>query len=404
MLAGGLMTKLKRQKHPVLGVLVTVVSATVLVGSSSAAADAGRAVPPGKPVTVMTRNLYLGADLNPAIRAALAQPAGSSAQLVALANGTHAVRDIVDRTNFPVRARLLAGEIVAARPDLVALQEVALWRHGPLELNRLGVANATTIDIDFLQILVDELATQGAVYTVVRVQTEADVEAPSFVGSNPLSPTADASDIRLTMRDAVLMKVDPGLTVLDSGGANYTTRFVVGIGQVSYTFLRGYAWADVAVGAKTLRFIDTHLESEFSIFALGQANELLAGPAAADKTVVIACDCNSDPLNDNGKPPVDLTPHSAPYNFVVGSGFVDEWLQFAPAQEGWTSGLSELVNDPTAEGFDHRIDMIFARTAGGQVIGVDKGEVTGNEISDKDPATGLWPSDHAGVVLRLRGW
>jgi len=107
-------------------------------------------------------------------------------------------------------------------------------------------------------------------------------------------------------------------------------------------------------------------------------------------------------LNNTGKPPVDLTPHSAPYNVIVGSGFVDEWLQFAPAEQGWTSGLSELVNDPTAEGFDHRIDMIFARTAGGQVAGVDKGQVTGNEVGDKDPATGLWPSDHAGVVLRLR--
>lgn len=398
------MTKVKGPKRLTLRAVVAVVSATVLVGSSPAAADAGKAVPPGKPVTVMTRNLYLGADLNPAIRAALAQPAGSFAQLVALANGTHAVRSIVDQTNFPVRARLLAGEIASAKPDLVALQEVALWRHGPLELNRLGVANAATVDIDFLQILVDELAAQGVAYTVVKVQAEADVESPSFLGSNPLSPSADASDVRLTMRDAILMKVDPGLRVLDSGGANYATRFVVGIGPVSYTFLRGYAWADVAAGAKTLRFIDTHLESEFSIFALGQARELLAGPAAGDTTTVIACDCNSDPLNNNGKPPVDLTPHSAPYNFIVGGGFVDEWLQFAPAEQGWTSGLSELVNDPTAEGFDHRIDMIFARTAGGQVAAVDKGQVTGDDVGAKDPVTGLWPSDHAGVVLRLRGW
>jgi len=362
------------------------------------------AAPPGKPLTVMTRNLYLGADLNPPIRAALAQPAGSFAQLVALANGTHAARAIVDQTNFPVRARLLANEIVATRPDLVALQEVALWRHGPLELNQVAVSNATTVDIDFLQILMDALAAQGASYIVVRVQQEADVEAPSFLGNNPFSPTADASDVRLTMRDAILMKVDPGLTLLNSGGANYATRFAAGVGAITYTFLRGYVWADVRTGTKTLRFIDTHLEAEFSIFALGQANELLAGPAATDKTVVIACDCNSDPLNNNGKPPVDMTPHSAPYNFIVGQGFIDEWLQFAPAEQGWTSGLSQLVNDATADGFDHRIDMVFARTAGGQVAGVDKGQVTGDELRDRDPASGLWPSDHAGVVLRLRSW
>src|SRR5262245_18857189 len=149
--AGGPMTNVERPKRLVRRVLVAVVGATVLVGSwPAAAADVGKAAPPGKPVTVMTRNLYLGADLNPAIRAALAQPAGSFAQLVALANGTHAVRSVVDQTDFPVRARLLAGEIVAAKPDMVGLQEVALWRHGPLELNRLGVANAATVDIDFL--------------------------------------------------------------------------------------------------------------------------------------------------------------------------------------------------------------------------------------------------------------
>jgi endonuclease/exonuclease/phosphatase family metal-dependent hydrolase len=398
------MTSSIHRRRTAFGAFVAAVSVALLAVTSAAASDGGQATPPAKPVTVMTRNLYLGADLNPAIRAALAQPNGSFAQLVALANGTHAVRDIVDQTNFPVRARLLASELVATQPDLVALQEVALWRHGPLQLNQIAVANATTVDYDFLQILMDQLAVQGASYVVVRVQQEADVESPSFVGSDPTSPSADAADIRLTMRDAVLMRLDPGLTALNSGGANYATRFTVGIGAFSYTFLRGYVWADVRVGAKTLRFIDTHLESEFSIFALGQAQELLAGPAATDKTVTIACDCNSDPLNNSGKLPIDPTPHSAPYNFIVSHGFTDEWLQFAPAEEGWTSGLSELVNDATADGFDHRIDMIFTRTAGGQIASVDKGQITGNEVTDRDPATGLWPSDHAGVVLRLRGW
>lgn len=392
-----------RRRGTLLGVVAAVLSVALLATAPSAVASAGTATP-GKPLSVMTRNLYLGADLGPPLRAALAQPPGTFAQLVALANGTHAARDIVDQTNFPVRAQLLAEEIVATRPDLVALQEVALWRRGPLQLNQIAVANATTVDIDFLQIFMEALAAQGAAYRVVRVQQEADVEAPSFVGGNPASPDADAADIRLTMRDVILIRVDPGLAVLDSGGANYTTRFSVSVGQAAYTFLRGYVWADVRAGSKTVRFIDTHLEAEFSIFALGQANEMLAGPAATDKTVVIACDCNSDPLNDSGKPPVDLTPHSAPYNLIVGHGFVDEWLRFAPAEEGWTSGLSQFVNDPTADGFDHRIDMIFARTIGGQIAGVDKGEVTGDEVGDRDPATGLWPSDHAGVVLRLRGW
>ena len=77
-------------------------------------------------------------------------------------------------------------------------------------------------------------------------------------------------------------------------------------------------------------------------------------------------------------------------------------LRWAPAEEGWTSGLSETVDDATGDGFDHRIDMVFGRSAQGAGYAVDKGRVTGTSVTDRDPATGLWPSDHGGVVLRLR--
>ena len=101
---------------------------------------------------------------------------------------------------------------------------------------------------------------------------------------------------------------------------------------------------------------------------------------------------------------MDTQPHKAAYDLITGAGgFTDQWLEWAPAEEGWTSGLSERVKDTSAAGFDHRIDMVFGRTASGDGLGVDRGRVTGDELSDRDPATGLWPSDHAGVVLRLRG-
>jgi hypothetical protein len=97
-------------------------------------------------------------------------------------------------------------------------------------------------------------------------------------------------------------------------------------------------------------------------------------------------------------------PHKAAYDLITGAGdFTDEWLRWAPAAQGWTSGLSETVDDATGEDFDHRIDMVFGRTAAGDPLGVDRGRVTGTDVSTKDPATGLRPSDHGGVVLRLRG-
>jgi hypothetical protein len=205
------------------------------------------------------------------------------------------------------------------------------------------------------------------------------------------------------MRDALLVRVDDGLTVQASGGAQYATRLPVSVGGVPMTFIRGYNWADVRVGSVLTRVVNTHLESASSDIALGQAMELLAGPAGTSRPTVIVCDCNSDPLDHSVKPTDPLgTPHSGPYDFIVGHGFADQWLTFRPAAQGWTSGLSETADDATAAGFDHRIDMVFARGSSADPVRADKGEVTGNEVSDRDAATGLWPSDHAGVVLRLR--
>jgi len=378
-----------------LGVLVVV----PMLGAAEASAR------PGKPVTVMTRNLYLGADINRPVNAALtAQAEGKTGPeiLVALANATHVTRAIVDQTNFPVRAGLLAGEIARTQPDLIGLQEVALWRSGPLQLGQVGVPNATTVDYDFLQILLDALAARGQEYVAVSVGNRADVEAPSFTGS-PFDGTigADARDIRLTMRDVVLMHVEDGLTATGAGDQIYTHNLAVSVVGVTMRFDRGYQWVDVRAGARSFRFVNTHLEAFSSDLALAQASELLSNAPATDRTTIFVCDCNSDPLNHTIKP-VDHVPHSAPYDLITGS-FTDEWLRWAPAEEGWTSGLSELVNDPTAAGFDHRIDMVFGRTATGGPLAVDRGEVTGTDVTDRDPATGLWPSDHGGVVLRLRG-
>ncbi len=77
----------------------------------------------GKVVGVMTRNLYLGADLAPAIEPAARQ------QLVA-ANGE--ILEEVIANDFPTRAEGLADEILQTKPDLVGLQEVALWRTTPI--------------------------------------------------------------------------------------------------------------------------------------------------------------------------------------------------------------------------------------------------------------------------------
>jgi len=353
----------------------------------------------------MTRNLYLGADIDRlmiAVTSAQAQGASLEEILVALGHATHAAREVVDRTDFTVRAPLLADEIARTRPDLVGLQEVALWRRGALDLDNVGVPDATDVELDHLDVLLGELATRGLDYAVVQVGSRADVEGPSFTGSPFDDTMAEASDVRLTMRDVILLRRDSALSVIDSGDRVFAHNLAVSIAGVEMRFDRGYGWVDVSGSEGTFRFVNTHLEAFSADIALAQAGELLAGAPATEGTTVLVGDFNSDPL-DGSVLPGDHVPHRAAYELVTGSGFADEWLRRTPAHPGWTSGLSETVDDATAAGFDHRIDLVLVRTPDRAGVPVEDGVVTGTDPADRDPATGLWPSDHGGVVLRLQG-
>jgi hypothetical protein len=99
-------------------------------------------------VTVMTRNIYLGGNINRPIRAAMDRTGHEG--ILALGHANHELREVVTRTDFATRSKLLAAEIAATRPDLIGLQEVGLWRHGPMQLDRVGRPDATQVDLDFL--------------------------------------------------------------------------------------------------------------------------------------------------------------------------------------------------------------------------------------------------------------
>jgi hypothetical protein len=105
----------------------------------------------------------------------------------------------------------------------------------------------------------------------------------------------------------------------------------------------------------------------------------------------VVCDCNANP------------PRAAAYQLLTGPGHLrDTWLRQPGAGPGFTGTLGERVNDPTPTALDRRLDLVLVRpgTFGGATT--EAVDVTGDETTDRDPTTGLWPSDHAGVVLRLQ--
>jgi hypothetical protein len=119
-------------------------------------------------------------------------------------------------------------------------------------------------------------------------------------------------------------------------------------------------------------------------------------------STVIVCDCNSNPASPAARTPLPIGSGAAYRLLTKDRGFTDLWLQQPGRTDlGSTATLGEFVNDKTPH-FGRRIDLVLARPAPPVEITASRAELTGNELQDRDPATGLWPSDHAGVVVHLQ--
>ncbi len=92
--------------------------AAVLALLAAVAGAQGARADSGTTVTVMTQNLYFGADLTPVVQAT-----SGTAFLAAVA----AAYDQGVVSDWTGRAMQWAKEIAAAKPDLVGLQEAALF-------------------------------------------------------------------------------------------------------------------------------------------------------------------------------------------------------------------------------------------------------------------------------------
>src|SRR5262249_8829214 len=144
-----------------------------------------------------------------------------------------------------VRAALIASEIQKRKPDIVGLQEGALWRTGPYNLGSVtGAPTATQIDPlggDFLNDLLNALNSgkrgkgkkAKARYTLAITKNEFDKELPVNQGSGGIGVCpAQCHDERLTMRDAILVRKKSGIKVSNATSGTYNSLLRVNIGGV----------------------------------------------------------------------------------------------------------------------------------------------------------------------------
>jgi len=342
-----------------------------LVLVPTAAADAAQRKNPVD-VTVMTRNIYLGGNIFRPIGAPdIAEFERRAGELWAEVQST----DFVG-----TRAALLAREIRRTKPDLIGLQEVALWRRGPDGVKDGAATPATQVVYDFLKTFRQRLARLGLRYRVAVKQRETNIEAPIDAGY----------DVRLTMFDVILVKQRKGLRVTRRLKSNYDETIGVPTPAGTLTSTRGWAAVDVRFKGKRFRFVNTHLEAFSDDSREAQARELVArgGPLRGKRQYIVVGDFNSDP-NGTESP-------SGAFDILADFGLRDTWpRRFGP---GFSCCLADSgARDTNADSFDHRIDLILAKPK----LRAIRGQVVGDELRDRAP-NGLWPSDHAGVVTRLR--
>jgi endonuclease/exonuclease/phosphatase family metal-dependent hydrolase len=331
-------------------------------------------------LTVMTRNLYLGSSLGPALEAATPE---------AFVEGVARIYATVQYTNFPQRAEAIADEIQESEPDLIGLQEVTKWTTGGLN---------PPPGYDFLTILENDLEARGLDYSTAAIAHNAKIgPAPLALadqGCVQPGPVITCS-VELEDRDVILVNDDtPGLSWSDPQSGRYATQQSIESPVGPLSFDRGWASIDAKLKGQPFRFVNTHLETEESpLVQQTQAAEFLAGPGKGG-TIIATGDFNSA---SDGSTTTSYAQLTAPGKFR------DSWNEklLGPGssccQESNTPPLAPgALNNPVST-LRTRIDLILSR--GAARSDGDDAELIGDTPFQATPP--FWPSDHAGVVSEL---
>jgi hypothetical protein len=356
----------------------SLLTATIVLGLL-ACADAVTEPRPGalfagqgrgaKQITVMSRNLYIGADVDPVLAALVG---GGPADVLA---ALQAALGQLTRTDFSTRITALADEIVRHRPHVVGLQEVYELRVIPAALGLPG----DPVALDFLGALQAALAMRDAAYVVAARNTLTDA-------------TLAGGAVRLVDHDVLL--VDPArVTVTGPPVENVFLHNLPLPPGSPVTVLRGYVGVFAQVEGEAALVLNSHLESGGSpgldLLRAAQAMELASVVGLAPRVIL------TGDLND--------VPGSPMYGVIAGAGLRDVWAALRPGAAGFTCCHAPDLSN-TLPTLDERIDYIWTKGFDGPA-GRPQGQVTLTGVQPSALLTGafgsVWPSDHAGVVAGI---
>ena len=353
--------------------------------------------------TVMSRNIYLGADVGVALELIPDMPAAAQFMW-----------DQVNKNDFSKRSVALAAEIQTYKPDVIGLQEATIW---------YCKKNAWSKKVEVFNFTDQLLQALGGDYVLASKDGKTAFNPGYSINPIPFLTMVkdperfqkifgqDKAACGFQIGDALAIKKELAGQVLKVGNTEYEASY--SIVPKLMTIYRGYTWADINIANIPVRFITTHLESIWDENkvpnAAKQATQLIKDVKETNMPLVIIGDFNSDPRDP--RPANAANPGLQPtaseecpagsskcnaYRLMRAAGFNDAGPD-ASDPTTYTWGMNALLTGPDPDrlkaaqamgneyGFTDRLDYIFTKN------GVD---VTTSEIIGyKAP----YATDHAGV-------
>lgn len=328
---------------------------------------------------VYTQNVYLGGDTGPLFTL-------DFQNVPAVIDATNVFWQQVLDSDIPARAGAIVDAVADRMPHMVALQEV-------LRFVLLDGTFQPVGGVDFLGEIESAIASRGLPYETAVVQ-----ETTSSALPLAFDPAAGGISQWLAFTDRVVILRRTDAELVESAQGIYAAAIPLGPLELR----RGWARATVELQGVPHHLVITHLETQATPqVQAAQAAELRGSVLAGlEGVTVLAGDLNSNAAAGPSDPTWTPT-----YGALISDGFVDVW-DAAPHSRR-DRGLT-CCHDITLLGdseFDQRIDFVLTRVSGATPPGLRRGhfraEIVGEEESDRT-ASGLWPSDHTGLVASLK--
>ena len=321
--------------------------------------------PDTQPLTLMTYNVYVGSS---------AESLLNVENLIQVPTEVAKMYNNLMASDFPGRAVAIAKSIKEYNPHVIGLQEISLIRRqSPGDFIPDNPTLAEEVVLDFLKLLMDALKTEGLNYQVAAQVENLDIEMPMF------SETG-LDDVRLTDYDVILTRND--VDISRQMNDNYDNIFK--IEMLGLEIKRGYTAVDATISGTTYRVVNTHLEAYSKETRVQQTRELIQILNDETLPTILLGDFNTFEID------------GPTYHLLLEADYIDLW-QMDTFGNGNTCCQDEDLRNEVSD-LEFRLDQIFVRN-----FFTPKSILTytvGDKLQDRLPS-GLWPSDHAGLVAQI---